>query len=98
MKQKLDIKEAQEKFNELISELQQCGGYVEIVKDHHTVAVIIDLDAFRKLRLQNPKLFIREKLKSDWKLRGSVEITEDFEDAAAELSKSLWDSIEKQKL
>jgi hypothetical protein len=95
MGKKLSLEEVQKNLDEIVSQLQQDGGYVEVVKNHQTAAVIVNSDLFEKLQLH--KVFANRKPNSDWKLRGSVEIIGDIEEASAEISKSILDSINKQK-
>ncbi|MFQ5637464.1 MAG: hypothetical protein ACE5IR_05665 [bacterium] len=98
MNKKLSLQEAQENLPELVSELEHSGGYVEVVKNKHTAAVMITLSAFRKLQQQNPELFLKKKPNTEWKLRGSVELIGDIEEASREISKQILESIDKQKL
>ncbi len=99
MKKKLSLEEVQKNLSEIIEQLKQNGGYVEVVENHHIAAVILNFDQFEKFKKFIPDLLTADtKAKPDWKIRGSVRITEDFEEASAEISKSIWESIEKQEL
>lgn len=99
MKKKLNLAEVQKNLDEVISQIEQNGGYVEVVKNHHTAAVILNFDEFKKLQRFLPKASpSQKKPKTEWRLRGSAELVGDIEEASAEISKFIWDSIKKQKL
>lgn len=57
MKKKLNLSEAQTNLDKVISELEHCGGYIELVKNNHTAAVIINSDEFKNLKRFIPKMF-----------------------------------------
>ncbi len=99
MKNKLRIAEVQKNLNEVIEQLKQNGGYVEVVKNHHTAAVILSIVDFKRLERFLPKSVPSKKReKGDWKLAGSMELAEDFDEFASEPSKLILESIAKQKL
>jgi hypothetical protein len=99
MKKKLNIAEVQKNLDEVIEQLKQNGGYVEVVEGHHTAAVILSIVDFAKLMPFLPKVSPpKKKPEKEWKLRGSMELVGDIEEASAEISKSILESIEKQEL
>lgn len=98
MKKKLKLEEVQKNLGEVVSSLQQNGGYVEVQKNNHTAAVILSSDEFKKLQRFMPKASSEKKPNSDWKLAGSMELVGDIEEASKEISKSIIESIEKQEL
>ena len=98
MNKKLEIEEVRKTFTQLISQLEQNGGYVEIVKNKHTVAVIVNFEEFRKLQLRTGTRLIEKKPKTKWKLAGSMELADDFEESASEPPKLILNSISKSKL
>jgi len=98
MNKKLKIEEVRKNFAQLISKLEQNGGSVEIVKNKHTAAVIINFEDYQKLLIQSGTQLTRKKTNAKWKLKGSIGIVEDFEESAKDVSKSILNSISKNKL
>lgn len=99
MKNKLSLEELQKELVEVISQLKETGGYVEVIENHHTAAVILNTVDFKRVQRFLPKRSSpKKKPEKEWRLQGSMELVGDIEEASAEISKSILESIEKQEL